>query len=114
MLSRNDSVILVCDLLGCARRTYTYQGKERDETELQAAVAAVAAGWATCGYRRITAQLRRQGWGVNRKRVCRLMREMGLQAKTERRRRKTTNSERNFPRHPKLVPGLEIVRRDQI
>jgi len=53
----------------------------------------VAAEWPTYGYRRITAQLHRQGWQVNHKRVQRLMRLMGLQAKIKRRKRRTTNSE---------------------
>jgi len=74
----------------------------------------VAAEWPTYGYRRITAQLHRQGWQVNHKRVQRLMRLMGLQAKIKRRKRRTTNSEHDFPRYPNLVQGLEIVHPDQV
>ena len=74
----------------------------------------MAAEWPTYGYRRITAQLHRQGWQVNHKRVQRLMRLMGLQAKIKRRKRRTTNSEHDFPRYPNLVQGLEIVHPDQV
>jgi putative transposase len=45
------------------------------EVELRAQAQAVALEWPTYGSRRITAELRRSGWAVNRKRVQRLMRE---------------------------------------
>jgi len=74
----------------------------------------VAAEWPTYGYRRVTKQLQRKGWDLNKKRVQRLMREMGLLARKKRKARKTTNSEHSFPRYPNLVQDLEIVRPDQV
>jgi len=74
----------------------------------------VAAAWPTYGYRRFTAQLRRQKWLVNRKRIQRLMRLMHIQAQTRRRKRRTTNSEHDFPRYPNLVQELEIMRPEQV
>lgn len=114
MLAQDHPVALVCDVLGCPRSTYYYDAAKPDEEAVRAAVTAVAAEWPTYGYRRITAQLRRQAWGVNPKRVRRLMREMGLQVKTRRKGRKTTDSAHHFPRYPNLVQGLEIVRPDQV
>ena len=114
MLSEDYPVSLACDVLGCGRSSYYYQSKQRDEIEIKAAIDAVAAEWPTYGYRRVTAQLRRQGRVVNHKRVRRLMREMDLQARTKRKKPKTTNSEHNFPRYPNLVQDLEIVRPDQV
>ena len=114
MLSFDYSVTFLCSLLGCAKSSYYYQAKQRDETKEKVAIEAVAAAWPTYGYRRVTEQLRRQEWVINKKRVQRLMREMGLQVKTKRRARKTTNSEHDFPRYPNLVLGLEIVRPDQV
>lgn len=114
MLSQEYPTTLVCGVLGLARSSYYYQAEPPDETELKAALEKVAAEWPTYGWRRITAQLHRQGWVVNHKRVCRLMRETGLQAKTKRKRRNTTNSEHDFPRYPNLVPGLDVVRPDQV
>ncbi|NIN66155.1 MAG: IS3 family transposase, partial [Anaerolineae bacterium] len=64
----------------------------------------------TYGYRRITEQLRRGEWVVNHKRVQRLMRLMDIQAQIQRKKRRTTNSEHDFPRYPNLVLDLEIVR----
>ena len=73
MLSEDYPVSLACDVLGCGRSSYYYQSKQQDETEIKAAIDAVAAEWPTYGYRRVTAQLRRQGRVVNHKRVRRLM-----------------------------------------
>ena len=115
MLDQDYPVTLACDVLGCARSSYYHQPTERaDEAELRAAIKAVAAEWPTYGYRRVTAQLQRQDWAVNRKRVQRLMRLMDIQAKTKRKKRRTTNSEHDFPRHPNLVRDLETVRPEQV
>jgi putative transposase len=74
----------------------------------------VVVAWPTYGYRRITAQLKREGWLVNSKRVRRLTGELGFQGKIYRKKRRTTNSDHPFPRYPTLVQGLEIVRPDQV
>jgi transposase InsO family protein len=87
---------------------------ERDDQTLREAIGEVASVWPTYGSRRIAAQLRRQGWIVNRKRVMRLMGEMGLVGKTYRKKRRTTNSDHPFPRYANLVQALEIVRPDQV
>jgi transposase InsO family protein len=114
MLSDDYSVSMACDLLECSRSSYYYQPKLKDETEVKSAIESVAADWPTYGYRRVTKQLHRQEWVVNKKRIQRLMREMGLQVKIKRKARKTTNSEHDFPRYPNLVQDLEIVRPDQV
>jgi putative transposase len=114
MLSQDYPLSLACDILGCARSSYYYRPKQRDETEIKDAIDAVAAEWPTYGYRRVTAQLRRQEWVVNHKRVRRLMGEMDLLVRTKSKKPKTTNSEHSFPRYPNLVQDLEIVRPDQV
>jgi len=114
MLSQDYPVKLACDLLGCARSSYYHRTEPPDDVALKAAIETVAAEWPTYGYRRITAQLRRQEWQVNHKRVQRLMREMDLSAKIKRKGRKTTNSEHHFPRYSNLVQDLEVVYPDQV
>jgi transposase InsO family protein len=114
VLAKDYSVNLLCNLLGCSRSSYYYQPKQRDETEERTAIESVAAEWPTYGYRRVTKQLRRQEWVINKKRVQRLMQEMGLQVKTKRKARKTTNSDHDFPRYPNLVQNLQIVRPEQV
>ena len=103
MLADDYSVSLLCDLLECPRSSYYYQPKLHDENEVKSAIEDVVIEWPTYGYRRVTKQLHRNGRDVNHKRVHRLMREMGLLVKTKRKTRKTTNSQHDFPRYPKLV-----------
>jgi putative transposase len=115
MLAQAYPISVACQVLGCPRSSYYYQpaGKD-DETALKAAIKAETARWPTYGYRRITAQLRRGTWRVNRKRVQRLMRLMALQAQIRRRKRRTTNSEHDFPRYPNLVQDLAVVQPEQV
>jgi len=106
---------VACEVLGVRRSSYYCQPVESpDEAKLKEAIKKTAAEWPTYGYRRITEQLRRGEWVVNHKRVQRLMRLMGLQVQIKRRKRRTTNSEHDFPRYPNLVLGLEIVRPEQV
>ncbi len=114
MLSADYPLTWLCDLLDCQRSSYYYQPEPPDESEERAAIEAIAARWPTYGYRRVTAQLHRQGIGANHKRVRRLMGEMGLQVSLKRRKSRTTDSEHPFPRYPNLVRGLEVVRPDQV
>jgi transposase InsO family protein len=115
VLAQEYSVTMACEVLGCTRSNYYYQAAESpDEAKLKAAIKGEAAKWPTYGYRRITAQLRRQEWPVNHKRVQRLMRLMDLQAKVKRRKRRTTNSKHDFPRYPNLVEDLEVVWPEQV
>jgi putative transposase len=114
VLTRDYPAALLCGVLGCAHSSYTYPHGEDTDSPLQEAIAVVAAEWPTYGYRRVTAELRRQGWGVNHKRVRHLMDEMGLKVRVKRKRRKTTNSEHSFPRYPNLVVGLVTTYPDQL
>jgi len=114
MLSETYPTALACDVLGCPRSSYYYRPRACEDAELGAAIEQVALDWPTYGSRRVTAQLRRQGWRINRKRIARLLSEMGLQAKGKRTRHNTTDSDHPFPRFPNLVQGLEIVYPDQV
>lgn len=115
VLAQEYPVHLVCQVLNCARSsTYYRPVGNSDEAELQRAIKEIAAEWPTYGYRRIAAQLRRQGWRGNRKRVQRLMKEMGIQARIRRRKQQTTESRHPFPRSPNLVQELEVKRPEQV
>ena len=115
MLAQKYPISVACAALGIARSSYYYRPAEAaDEAELKKAIKETAAKWPKYGYRRITEQLRRGKWPVNHKRVRRLMRLMGIQAKIRRRKRRTTNSEHDFPRYPNLVQHLEIAFPDQV
>jgi transposase InsO family protein len=115
MLTQEYPVSVACQVLGYPRSSYYYQATDKsDETTLKGAIKAEAARWPTYGYRRITAQLRRGEWRVNRKRVQRLMRLMDLQARMQRRKQRTTNSSHDFPRYPNLVQDLEVVQPEHV
>jgi transposase InsO family protein len=61
------------------------------------------------GCRRVTAQLRQQGWSVNSKRVRRLMQEDDLLAQQRRNFVATTDSEHAYGVFPNLMPSLEVM-----
>lgn len=64
------------------------------------------------GSRKMTAHLRREGHAVNRKRVRRLMRQMGLQAIY--RRPRTTVPHPGHKVYPYLLRGVAVTRPDQV
>ncbi len=114
-LAATYPVSVVCEVLGYPRSSYYYQPQSTDDTELKTAIQEVAGAWPTYGYRRITAQVcREKQWVVNRKRVRRVMHILGIQGKCPRRKRRTTNSEHNFPRYPNLVLDLTVTYPDQV
>lgn len=104
----------VCAVLGYSRSTYYYRSQPLEDETLQAAIREVAGQFPTYGYRRMTAELQRREWHVNRKRVSRSMREMGLTAKIKRKTWRTTNSEHSFPRYANLVQDKAAVRPDEV
>ena len=69
---------LLCQVAGLAPSSYYYAARRRQDTALRAAIEQVAVAFPRYGYRRMTAELRRRDWPVNRKRVLRLMREGNL------------------------------------
>jgi putative transposase len=64
------------------------------------------------GSRRIRETLRRQGRRVNRKRVQRLMRRMGIEGAVP--RRSTSRPSPNHPVYPYLLRGVKVERPDQV
>lgn len=64
-LVREFPVTVVCQTLSYPRSLYYYQSRGRDDQTLKEVIEEVAGRWPTYGYRRITAQLRREGWVVN-------------------------------------------------
>lgn len=76
------SLVQMCGLAGVSRSAYhrywnDHAPREQD-SELRAAIQEIALADRYYGYRRIHAELRRQGWEVNHKRVLRLLREDNL------------------------------------
>jgi putative transposase len=114
MLAQEYPVTQICEVWGSTRSSYYRRKGATDEAALQEAIERLAGQWPTYGYRRITQQLRREGWTVNHKRVERLMRAAGLHIHRKAKRRTTTDSSHPFPRYPNLVEYLEIVYPEQV
>lgn len=72
-----------CRALPVERSTYHYRPRRAEQAELRKRIKDIAETRVRYGYRRIHVLLRREGWMVNPKRVCRLYREMGLQLRNK-------------------------------
>ncbi len=73
---------------------------KENSLELRAAVERVVLEFPGYGYRRVTKQLQREGWKVNRKRVLRVMRDESLLCQVKRRWTQTTDSQHGYRIHP--------------
>jgi putative transposase len=114
-LSSRFAVEMLCRLVDLPRSSYYYEATPCDETTLHAHIRHVTGQFPTYGVRRVTAQLKREFQiQVNHKRVARVMREMGINRKTRRKKRKTTQSRHAFPRYPNLLKELMVERPNQV
>lgn len=113
---------VICDVLALprssayARATCDRMGDRDDveEEQVRTHIERIAGQWPTYGYRRVTAQLRREGTAVNGKRIRRLMHELGLVGSAPKWRCRTTNSDHPYPRYPNLVADLAIKEPDAV
>jgi putative transposase len=107
-----------CQALHLSRATfYRYRkaGQPTDpDVEVRDRIQQLALEFPSYGYRRITAQLQRDGTAVNHKRVLRLMREDNLLCLRKRRFVVTTNSAHGLPVYPNLVPRLVVTSINQL
>jgi len=84
------------------------------DMELRDAIQRIALEWPCYGRPRITAQLRRQGWTVNPKRVYRLMREDNLLCVRRRKFLVTTDSNHGRMVYPNLARKLVLIGVNQL
>jgi transposase InsO family protein len=112
------SVNRLCSALGLARAEYYRQSNGttigEQDLELRQAIQKIAADMPAYGYRRITAQLARNGTVANHKRVLKLMRKDGLLCLGKAAFVNTTQSQHSFTVYPNLVPSLSIDGPDQL
>jgi putative transposase len=117
LVDREDpalSVAAQCRLLKVARSTLYYQPApvDPDDLALMRRMDELYTASPFYGSRRMVAVLRRDGWTVNRKRVRRLMRVMGLEAIYQK-----PNTSKGHPEHkvyPYLLRDLVIERPNQV
>ena len=113
-LDQKPSVRRQCELLSICRSSLYYEPEPPDQEvlELMRRIDEIHLNHPCYGSRMITAQLRSQGEVINRKRVQRLMRLMGLESMAPK-----PNTSRPAPEHPVypyLLRGLKIYRVNQV
>jgi len=97
---------------------YRLKDKSVEEKETQAdligRIEAICLEVPRYGYRRVTAQLKREKLIVNHKRTLRLMRESDLLCRVKRRRINTIDSRHGFPRYLNLVKDMVVSSLNQV
>ncbi len=100
----------LCELFGVSRSWYydkpgAEEKAERD-VELRDAIERIVLEFPGYGYRRVTEQLRREGWDTNHKRALRVMRQESLLCQLRKRFVVTTNSTHRYRTYPNLLKGM--------
>lgn len=106
----------MCTLVGVSRAGFYRAASppRTEEVKLRDQVQRVALEWPTYGSRRITAELRRWGWVVNRKRVQRLMRQDNLLCLRKRKFVVTTDSAHGCRVYPNLAASWVVTTINQL
>jgi putative transposase len=100
-------------LVGISRSLLRYVGRrQKGDATLTEEIRRLAVGNSRYGYRRITVLLKREGWGVNRKRVHRIWKSEGLglpRRRPKRRRREPAGEMVNRPECPDHVWSYDFA-----
>ncbi len=107
------SVRQLCAMLSVSRswlyeRPHQPTQAERD-VALRDAIERIVLEFPGYGYRRVTAELHRQQWEVNHKRVLRIMRAEALLCQLQRSWVTTTDSRHGLRTYPNLLAGLVLT-----
>ncbi len=108
------SLVRQCQLLGISRSSLYYRAKAVSDSELELLrrLDELYLEMPFYGSRRMTAQLKREGHDVNRKRVQRLMRKLGLQTLYPKPKLTVANPEHKI--YPYLLRGVAIDKVNQV
>ena len=113
------SIERMCELVRVSRasfyRSFQEQHPVEEEMEVRSTIQKIAVEHRRrYGYRRITAEMRRQGMQVNHKRVLRIMRKESLLAVRRRRFLVTTNSNHSFEVYLNLAHRMRLTGINQL
>ncbi len=102
------------ELIGLPRSSYYYEARKESEYNLllMSLIDEEYSRAPFYGTRRMTAYLIRQGYEVNRKRIQRLMKLMGIEALYPKKRLSISSPEDK--KYPYLLKGLAITEPDQV
>jgi transposase InsO family protein len=111
------SVLELCSLLDLPRASYYRDlspAPGRGESDLVERIERIVLSFPGYGYRRVWAQLVKEGAPMGQKALRRLMEERSLLCQIRRRWVRTTDSEHGAKVHPNLAKGLLVDRLDQL
>jgi putative transposase len=104
------TIALMCEVFGVSRSGYhdwlkrLPSARDQENTRLRTAILRIyQSSRRTYGSPRVHAELVKEGFKCSRTRVERLMKELGISAKTKRKFKVTTDSRHNHPISPNLV-----------
>jgi putative transposase len=102
--------------MGISKSAYYYKPKDRPKFNLYLAdrINDIATEHPSYGYRRITAQLKRDGFNVNHKRILRIMKKENLLVSPRKAYKATTNSNHDLVKYPNLIRNIVLTRTDQV
>jgi transposase InsO family protein len=112
---KHGGVAAMCRLFGVPESSYYHQGSGRvdadDDLDVLSALVKLSGKHPTYRYRRLAKLLckKKRYANVNMKRVRRLLKNAGFQAKKPRREVVTTNSRHGFKRYPNLIKAWTDV-----
>lgn len=107
-------------MIGLSPSTYYAKPKvpreerERAEAELRDQIERVQSELSPTGYRSVLRYLRRQGSTAGERKIRRIMKKYGLQAKLKRAFAVTTNSRHSHRVYPNLLPGRTVMGLDEV
>jgi len=104
----------LCQVFDCPRSSYYYQSVRADETPLLSAIEHVLRRRPWFGYRRVLAQLRREGVPIGETVVRRLMNALGGSRAVGQVRVQTTDSHHAYARYPNLIRGMTLRPPNQV
>jgi putative transposase len=116
--AKGKAVSALCAMTGLNRAGFYRSRLPRQgipvQMELRDEMQKIALESPSYGYRRITAELRRRNFDVNRKRVLRMMRQDNLLCVRRRAFVMTTASNHGLPVYPNLARGMEVMAVNQL
>jgi putative transposase len=107
-------IALLSETLSVARSSYYYESQTRSENDVVAAVEQDLMRHPFHGYRRVTAQLQREGWAVGTTRIRRILKQLGHTRSVGKVTVRTTDSSHSHLRYPNRIRGLTPTRPDQV
>jgi transposase InsO family protein len=113
-LQQEATIQRLCEVFDCPRSTYYYASVRRDETALLAAIEQVLMRRPWFGYRRVVAQLQREGVAVGETVVRRLLHNLAHTRSVGQVLVQTTDSNHPYTRYTNLIRGVKAKQPNQI